>query len=770
MATPVTPLSRGAAAYIWSIITIGALVVVASVVKIVQQPPDAGFLTLAAATVVASLAALRMASVPASFSISEVFTFAAALLFGPAAATVAVALDSLAITSRLARRNRELRRALFNATAPALAMWVAAHALHALVDVSEVAGDPGRFLELLAPLAASASIYFLLDTWFVAGAVAGERGTPLWQTWRENFLTLWLEFFGGAYGGALLAICLRRFDYEFLALALPLPLVLYYALKHWLDRVSEQVRHLEESNRQALALEEQRQRRKEVEVALSEREEQLRAIFDNALDAMVLVDDERRFVDANPAACELLGVALDKLVGERLDLFLDRDVKDGIRERWRDFVAQGQAKGEWRLVTSENRRCLVEYSWKAHVVAGRHLSIWRDVTKRRQLEDQLRQAQKMETVGRLAGGVAHDFNNLLTAIIGYTESLVGRVTGSARDDAHEVLRAAERAASLTRQLLTFSRKQVLQPSVLQINNVVAATSKMLERLLGENIELRTAAPPDLWHVRVDPGMIEHVIVNLAVNARDAMPSGGRLVIDVANANVTDKARTDDFDVPAGQYVRISVTDNGTGMDDVIKAHLFEPFFTTKDRGKGTGLGLATVYGIVQQSDGHIRVDSIPGMGTTFRIYLPRTQPGAIEERLEADPEGMARGSETILVAEDEPAVRALVRNTLERQGYRVLEARDGGEALAVAQEYPGKIDLLLTDVAMPVMDGRELATRMRNSFTGMRVIYMSGYVDDVMRPMEARIGPFFQKPFTPSALVQLVREVLDGRQVTPRYT
>ena len=770
MSVPVTPLTRGAAVYVWTVVVIGALVVVGSVAQLVVEPPPIGFLTLAAATIVASLATLRMASIPASFSISEVFTFAVALLYGPAAATVAVALDSLAITSRLARKNIEPRRALFNATAPALSMWVAAHALYAAVDVTKLAGDPRGFIELLAPLAASASIYFLIDTGFVARAVAFERGATLWDTWRDNFLSLWLEFFGGAYGGALLVICLRRFDFEFLAIALPLPVILYYALKHWLDKVSERVRHLEEATRQARALEEQRQRRQEVEHALTEREDQLRAIFDNALDAMVVIDDDRRFVDANPAACELLGVTLEKIRGERLDLFLDREIKDGMRERWREFVEHGQAKGEWRLITADNRRCLVEYSAKAHVVAGRHLSIWRDVTKRRQLEDQLRQAQKMETVGRLAGGVAHDFNNLLTAIIGYTESLVTRVTGGARDDAHEVLRAAERAASLTRQLLTFSRKQVLQPCVLQVNGVVAATSKMLERLIGEKIELRTTAAANLWYTRVDPGMIEHVIVNLAVNARDAMPDGGRLTIDVSTADVTDAARTDDFDVPAGQYVRLSVTDNGTGMDDVIKAHLFEPFFTTKDRGKGTGLGLATVYGIVQQSDGHIRVDSIAGCGTTFRIYLPRTEPVAADHQAPVGVAGMARGSETILVAEDEPAVRALVRNTLERQGYRVLEARDGGEALAMAHEYSGRIDLLLTDVAMPVMDGRELASRLRHSFTGLRVIYMSGYVDDVLRPMEPRNGPFFQKPFTATALAQLVREVLDGRQVTPRYS
>ena len=770
MGAPVKSLSRAAALYVWAVVAIGSLVVALSLGVLVQQPPGIGFLTLAVATVVASLATLRMPSIPASFSISEVFTFAVALLFGPSAATAAVALDSLAITSRLARRKIEPSRALFNATAPSLAMWVAAHALHAMVDVQAVAGDPERFLELLAPLAASASIYFLVDTAFVARAVAFERGTPFVSTWRENFLTLWLEFFGGAYGGALLVICLRRFDYEFLAIALPLPVVLYYALKHWLDRVGERVRHLEELNLQTRALEEQQQRRKEVEHALTEREDQLRAIFDNALDAMVLVDDDRRFVDANPAACELLGLTHARLCGERLDRFLDREVKDGIRDRWHEFVEKGEAKGEWRLVTSDNRRCLVEYSSKAHIIAGRHLSIWRDVTKRRQLEEQLRQAQKMETVGRLAGGVAHDFNNLLTAIIGYTESLVTRVTGPVRDDAYEVLRAAERAASLTRQLLTFSRKQVLQATVLQITPVVTATAKMLGRLLGENIELRMTTAPDLWHVRVDPGMIEHVIVNLAVNARDAMPSGGRLLVEVANAKVSETSRTDDFDVPPGEYVRLSVTDNGTGMDDVIKAHLFEPFFTTKDRGKGTGLGLATVYGIVQQSDGHIRVDSIPGCGTTFRIYLPRTDPAATEIQAEGVLEGDARGSETILVAEDEPAVRALVRNTLERQGYHVLEARDGGEALSVANEYSGRIDLLLTDVAMPVLDGRELANRMRNSMTGLRVIYMSGYVDDVLRPTEARVGPFFQKPFTATALTQLVRDVLDGRPATPRYT
>jgi PAS domain S-box-containing protein len=758
------PLSRGALVYVWSVACAGALAIGVSLWQLWQTPPGVGFVALAVVTMIASLATLRMASIPASFSISEIFTFAALLLYGPAAATVAAALDNLAITSRLARTGIDGHKAVFNATAPPLGMWIAAHALYVTTDVVVVSSDPRRFLELMIPLAVCAAVYFIFATASITVAIALERRTPLWRTWRENFLNLWLEFFGGAYGGALLTICLRRFDYQFLVIALPLPLVLYYALKHWLALVSERVRYLEELNRQTLALEEQARRRQEAERALGEREEQLRAIFDSALDAVVLLDDERRFVDANPAACELLGVERPQLCKMRMDDFVEREVALGMPQHWASFVRHGEDKGEWRLVGFDKRRCIVEYSSKAHIIAGRHLSIWRDVTRKRQLEEQLLQTQKMETVGRLAGGVAHDFNNLLTAIIGYAESVAVRVTGPVRDDAQEILRAAERAASLTRRLLTFSSKRVVQPHVVQLNRVVASSGKMLGRLLGDNLELRTVSAPDLWHARVDPAQIEHVILNLVVNARDAMPSGGRITVEVTNADLTATDRTDDFDVPSGQYVRLSVTDTGTGMDDVIKAHLFEPFFTTKDRGKGTGLGLAMVYGIVQQSEGHIRVDTVPGVGTTFRIYLPRTEAVPTDETvLRQKPSRQMSGSETILVAEDEPSVRMLVRSTLERQGYRVLEARDGGEALSVARQHPGRIDLLLTDVMMPVLDGRELAREMRAEWDDLPVIYMSGYVDDVVQPMETRGGAFFQKPFTPSALSQLVREVLDGR-------
>jgi signal transduction histidine kinase len=458
----------------------------------------------------------------------------------------------------------------------------------------------------------------------------------------------------------------------------------------------------------------------------------------------------------------MLGVPRQGLCGRRIDEFLDRDVALGIPQHWRAFLDEGEDKGEWRLIALDKRRFIVEYSAKAHIAAGRHLHIWRDVTRKKQLEDQLLQSQKMETVGRLAGGVAHDFNNLITAIMGYAESVALRVTGPVRDDVQEIVRASEKAASLTSRLLTFSRKRIAQRNVVRLNRIVSSSGKMLSRLLGDNIELRVDAAPDLWFTRVDPTQIEHVILNLVVNARDAMPSGGRITIELANADAANRNRTEDIDVPDGEYVRLSVTDSGTGMDDVIKAHLFEPFFTTKDRGKGTGLGLAMVYAIVQQSDGHIRVDTIPGVGSTFRIYLPRTEAPAEEEPI-VNTARPAHGSETILVAEDEPSVRSLVRSTLERHGYRVLEARDGGEALSVARNHSGRIDLLLTDVMMPVLDGRELATALRADCDNLLVIYMSGYVDDVIHPTEWRTGAFFQKPFTASALTQVVRDVLDGR-------
>ena len=382
-----------------------------------------------------------------------------------------------------------------------------------------------------------------------------------------------------------------------------------------------------------------------------------------------------------------------------------------------------------------------------------------------QTQEQLTQARKMEAVGRLAGGIAHDFNNLLTVMIGRSQLVLRRLGAQdpVRADIELMEQTADRAADLTRQLLAFSRKQVLQPAVLDLSAVVANMAEMLRRLIGEDIALVTALDPALGHVKADPGQIEQIVMNLAANARDAMSKGGRLTLETANAELDAAYARRHVDVHPGPHVMLAVSDTGVGMTPETQAHIFEPFFTTKGPGHGTGLGLATVYGIVKQSDGHIWVYSEPGRGTTFKIYLPRVEeavdPSVARPRL---PEP-ARGHETILLVEDEPAVRDLARDVLRAHGYTVLEARHGREALLISERHSGPIHLMLTDVVMPEMSGRELANRLASLRPTMPVIYMSGYTDAAV-VHHGVLDPgttFLQKPFTPDALARKMRQVLD---------
>ena len=390
-----------------------------------------------------------------------------------------------------------------------------------------------------------------------------------------------------------------------------------------------------------------------------------------------------------------------------------------------------------------------------------------DVTERRALEQQLRQAQKMEAVGRLAGGIAHDFNNLLTVISGYSEFLLERIGAdpALRGPAQEIANAAERATALTRQLLAFSRKQMLAPKVLDLNGVVAENLKMLTRLIGEDIDLVMVPGPDIGAVKADPGQIEQVIMNLAVNARDAMPHGGKLTIETANVTLDDNYARFHAPVKPGDYVMLAISDTGMGMDAETQAHIFEPFFTTKGL-KGTGLGLSTVYGIVKQSGGYIWVYSEAGKGTSFKIYLPRVS--ATGEALAAQPalaasEQPSPGHETILLVEDEENLRRLARQSLENQGYNVIDAADGAAAIQISQAHQGPIHLLLTDVIMPGMNGRELANQVSPTRPEMRVLYMSGYTENHIGhngTLDEGIT-LLQKPFTLPALKAKVREVLD---------
>jgi signal transduction histidine kinase len=381
----------------------------------------------------------------------------------------------------------------------------------------------------------------------------------------------------------------------------------------------------------------------------------------------------------------------------------------------------------------------------------------------RRTEAQLRQAQKMEAVGRLAGGIAHDFNNLLTTILGTSDLLLEELPKEKRwrEDVEEIRKAGDRAASLTRQLLAFSRKQVTEATTINLNDTVGSVGSMLRRLIGEDIELVTRLDPGLGMIRADPGQVEQVLMNLAVNSRDAMPSGGVLIIETANARL-DGDRDLTAGIPAGQYVMLAVSDNGVGMDAETQSHIFEPFFTTKEQGKGTGLGLATVYGIVRQSGGYVSVYSEPGVGATFKIYLPAVEDVPTAQLVPvASPRG---GTETILVAEDEPAVRNLARRILESHGYEVIVASDAEEAITMSRGFDGRIHLLLTDVIMPGMSGPQLADRISSERSDARVLFMSGYTDTAISHhgvLEPGIW-YLQKPFSPVGLAEKVREVLDS--------
>ncbi|PYO71389.1 MAG: hybrid sensor histidine kinase/response regulator, partial [Gemmatimonadetes bacterium] len=438
----------------------------------------------------------------------------------------------------------------------------------------------------------------------------------------------------------------------------------------------------------------------------------------------------------------------------------------------RDLVAKSETgfrnRGEWRHRKKDGTIIDVEITRNTLTFSGRPaaLAMAHDITKRKSVETQLLQAQKMEAVGRLAGGIAHDFNNLLTAIFGSSDLLLEDLTvdDQRRADVEDIKKAAQRAAALTRQLLAFSRKQVLALQVLDLNALIADLEKMLRRLIGEDIEFRTILTSDLGAVRADPGQLEQVIMNLAVNARDAMPQGGKLTLETANVDLDAAYAQAHAPLAPGRYAMLAVSDTGIGIDAQVKAHIFEPFFTTKEKGKGTGLGLATVYGIVKQSDGSIWVYSEPGQGTTFKIYLPRVEAAAEPPAPKPMPPASVRGSETILLAEDEEAVRNLMRRVLEAHGYTLLVAADGQEALRLADGHKGPIHLLLTDIVMPNLGGRQLAERVVSARHATKVLYLSGYTDDAIvhhGVLEPGIA-FLEKPFTPQGLARKVRELLDA--------
>jgi PAS domain S-box-containing protein len=509
--------------------------------------------------------------------------------------------------------------------------------------------------------------------------------------------------------------------------------------------------------------------RKRAEEALARSETTYRSLVEDSPFGIFRSTPDGQLLAVNPALVSILGYDSEAELLQK-NMTADVYVDPAQRARLLDEVLRSDSlTGESLWRRKDAKTITVRHSARVVRGAERRVEYFNvlveDITERKLLEAQLRQAQKMEAVGRLAGGIAHDFNNLLTAITGYADLALSdlREGDPMRQDMEEILRAAHRAAELTRQLLAFSRQQVLAPRVLDLNEVVQSVDKMLRRLVGEDVELLSVLAPGLGHVKADPGQLEQVIVNLAVNARDAMPTGGKLTIETADAEVAETRVRDLAAVPAGRYVMLAITDSGTGMDEETKARIFEPFFTTKEQGKGTGLGLATVYGIVKQSGGFIWLYSEPGHGTTFKIYLPRVE-GAADAL--APPVGTAevpRGTETVLIVEDEEAVRALAKTALTRKGYRVLEAANGGEALLRCESEQAPIHLLVTDVVMPGLGGADLAQRLAPLRPDMKVLFISGYADRAAA-RHGTIQPgaaYLEKPFSLEALARKVREVLD---------
>jgi two-component system cell cycle sensor histidine kinase/response regulator CckA len=491
---------------------------------------------------------------------------------------------------------------------------------------------------------------------------------------------------------------------------------------------------------------------------------QFRALFEGAVDAMVITDREGRYIEVNRAACVLYGMMREELRGHWIGDFAEGGFD--FDAAMRTLENERTVRGDFRIVRSDRTGRDVEFVATADFLPGNHLVVLRDITDRRLLESEFRQAQKMEAVGRLAGGVAHDFNNLLNVIRGFTELTL---RGLPPDDPQrrrlqEILKATERASSLTGQLLAFSRKQVLQPRVFDLNGVVSDVEKMLEPLIGEDVDLLIDLDLGLGRVRADRGQIEQVLMNLLVNARDAMPEGGKITVTTRDADLDEGSAREHPGARPGRYVLLEVADEGVGMDAEVRRHIFEPFFTTKPTGKGTGLGLATAYGIVKQSDGYVEVETEPGHGTTFRVYLPRVQ-DAVEgaPRKQGGPAGPARGG-TILLVEDQDMLRRVTRELLEEGGYRVLEAGSPEAALEIAEAHESPIDLLLTDVVMPGLSGPDLARRLCSSRPETRVLYISGYTDAAIleRGIVADRTAFLHKPFTAVALERKIREVLGG--------
>jgi two-component system cell cycle sensor histidine kinase/response regulator CckA len=510
--------------------------------------------------------------------------------------------------------------------------------------------------------------------------------------------------------------------------------------------------------------------RRKAQTALKDSDERYRKILENVLVGVYQVTLDGKFIFANQKMTEMFGYSSYEEL-EAIDSIAELYARSEERQKVVDeIISKGFIIGEREFRRKDGHSIWVKLQTRkttnnegAIILEG----LMEDVTEFKKLERQLLQAQKMEAIGTLAGGVAHDFNNILTSIIGNAELMLMTVDkdGPLREEIEEIKIAGERAAALTRQLLAFSRKQIVQPEILDLNELLTDIEKMVVRLIGEDVEIRMIPESALWRIEIDPGQMEQVIINLAVNARDAMPTGGKLTIETANMDLDENyfAEHGIVEERPGPYVMMAVSDTGSGMDKEVQEHIFDPFYTTKEKGKGTGLGLSTIYGIVKQNNGFIWVYSEPGQGSTFEVYLPKVKGDVKAEEKGQTPVENLDGFETVLIVEDNDSLRKLARTVLKQNGYKVLAAENGEDALRISMGNKGPIDLIVTDVVMPKMSGRETVERLQPLYPKMKVIYMSGYTDNSI-VHHGVLTPglnFLEKPFSPEGLARKVREVLD---------
>jgi PAS domain S-box-containing protein len=720
---------------------------------------------------VLTLTSLLMASVnvrlPKSatvvISMGDVFTILALIYFGSGPALVILWSGILtAIVTDYVRRHgihfyRKilLYRLAFNLAASPLAI-LPMSLLYSWAMNSGLAFPA----DMVAALGLVAASWFVVNTLTLAAAVSFWSEERFWDVWKNGLGLYLLNFSGSAACAGLIAIFYGVGDIYVVLLAAPVALLLQRLYSYHVAQYDQAQAHIQQLNDlyQAAIRTQEAQNRSEA---------RYRSLVEAASDAIFSLSPDRRFMSLNTAFKTITGWETEEWLGRPFEDLMHPEDVTAARKVLTD-VLQGQTLllPELRLARKTGGHVVVECTATPHARGGEAIGligIARDMTERKRLEESLRQSQKMEAIGRLAGGVAHDLNNILVVILGYSE-LLGERLGSAnrsRQMVEAIRRAGEQAAGLTRQLLAFSRKQLIKPELLDLNAVVTKMDLMLRRVIGEDIELVNVLDTRIGAVKADPSQIEQVILNLAVNARDAMPTGGKLTVETRVATTVEVSRIVKTTARPGRYVMLAITDNGSGIPVEIQSLVFEPFFTTKEVGKGTGLGLATVYGIVNQAGGYLSLESAVDKGTSIRIFLPR-----IDEEVQMDetPKQISGRDmhETVLLVEDEDAVRGLATALLKRDGYNVLEAGSGEQALKIARQHPGPIDALVTDIVMPKMSGRELAETVLALRREIKVLYMSGYSDEVISHHGVIDGgtAFLQKPFRPDEFVQKVHDLL----------